>query len=136
MKYLVRLKSWKLSRDQSCGLKSRGYRHYNVLSTVKFHFIKIIWCFQAPHSWGQPSNLIIFLAMIIGSRVPGFEFPVINVFIHQLLISYHALKNPNIFTYMMITLISKKKLTHSIWQIQLCCPRSKWNMGEILAFLA
>ena len=25
-------------------------------------------------------------------------------------------------------------LTHSIWQIQLWCPRSKWNMGEILAF--
>ena len=30
----------------------------------------------------------------------------------------------------------KKALTHSIWQIQLWCPRSKWNMGEILAFLA
>ena len=27
-------------------------------------------------------------------------------------------------------------LTHSIWQIQLCCPWSKWNMGKILAFLA
>ena len=26
-------------------------------------------------------------------------------------------------------------LTHSIWQIQLWCPRSKWNMGQILAFL-
>ena len=26
-------------------------------------------------------------------------------------------------------------LTHSIWKIQLWCPRSKWNMGEILAFL-
>ena len=29
-----------------------------------------------------------------------------------------------------------KILTHSIRQIQLWCPRSKWNMGEILAFLA
>ena len=27
-------------------------------------------------------------------------------------------------------------LTHSIRQIQLLFPRSKWNMGEILAFLA
>ena len=27
-------------------------------------------------------------------------------------------------------------LTHRIWQIQLWCPRSKWNMGAILAFLA
>ena len=27
-------------------------------------------------------------------------------------------------------------LTHCIWQIQLWCPRSKWNMSEILAFLA
>ena len=27
-------------------------------------------------------------------------------------------------------------LTHRMWQIQLWCPRSKWNMGEILAFLA
>ena len=27
-------------------------------------------------------------------------------------------------------------LTDSIWQIQLWCPRSKLNMGEILAFLA
>ena len=26
-------------------------------------------------------------------------------------------------------------LTHSIWQIQLWCPQSKWNMGEILTFL-
>ena len=26
-------------------------------------------------------------------------------------------------------------LTDSIWQIQLWCPRSKWNMGEILALL-
>ena len=31
---------------------------YYVLSTVKFHFMIIIWCFQAPHSWRQPSNLI------------------------------------------------------------------------------
>ena len=31
---------------------------------------------------------------------------------------------------------SHKCLTHCIWQIQLWCPRSKWNMGEILAFLA
>ena len=29
-----------------------------------------------------------------------------------------------------------KDLTGSIQQIQLWCPRSKWNMGEILAFLA
>ena len=35
------------------------------------------------------------------------------------------------------SIFSKKTtLTHSIWQIQLWCPRSKWNMGEILAFLA
>ena len=27
-------------------------------------------------------------------------------------------------------------LTHSIWQIQLWFPRSKWNMAKILAFLA
>ena len=27
-------------------------------------------------------------------------------------------------------------LTHGIWQIKLWCTRSKWNMGEILAFLA
>ena len=27
-------------------------------------------------------------------------------------------------------------LTHRIWQIRPLCPRSKWNMGEILAFLA
>ena len=25
------------------------------------------------------------------------------------------------------------RLTHSIWQIQLWCPRSKWNMGEIFS---
>ena len=27
-------------------------------------------------------------------------------------------------------------LTHRIWQIRPLCPQSKWNMGEILAFLA
>ena len=27
-------------------------------------------------------------------------------------------------------------LTHRIWQIWPMCPRSNWNMGEILAFLA
>ena len=27
-------------------------------------------------------------------------------------------------------------LTHSIWQIRPLFPRSNWNMGEILAFLA
>ena len=27
-------------------------------------------------------------------------------------------------------------LTHRIWQIRPLCPRSKWNMDEILAFLA
>jgi len=32
--------------------------------------------------------------------------------------------------------LKQYSLTHSILQIQLCCPRSKWNMGEILAFLA
>ena len=32
--------------------------------------------------------------------------------------------------------VSLRSLTHSIWQIQLWCPGSKWNMGEILAFLA
>ena len=26
--------------------------------------------------------------------------------------------------------------THRIWQIRPLCPRSKWNMGEILAFLS
>ena len=26
-------------------------------------------------------------------------------------------------------------VTHRIWQIRPLCPRSKWNMGEILAFL-
>ena len=36
--------------------------------------------------------------------------------------------------YFMQTL--ERCLTHSIWQIQLWCPRSKWNIGEILAFLA
>ena len=82
--------------ETSLAVSNLGYRHYNVLSTVKFHFIKIIWCFQAPHSWGQPSNLIIFLAMIIGSRYTLLEFQGLNscyqCFIHQLLISYHALK--------------------------------------------
>ena len=29
-----------------------------------------------------------------------------------------------------------RTLTHRIWQIQTLSPRSKWNMGEILAFLA
>ena len=31
---------------------------------------------------------------------------------------------------------TKSPLTGCIRQIQLWCPRSKWNMGEILAFLA
>ena len=47
---------------------------------------------------------------------------------------------PNTYVTMCNSVFQRKTnqglLTHSIWQIHIWCPRSKWNMGEILAFLA
>ena len=54
---------------------------------------------------------------------------------HNLLLSTPCSLTP-FATQNSLLLTTPCSLTHRIWQIQLWCPRSKWNMGEILAFLA
>ena len=120
--YLARLKPQKLPRDETSLLVSNlGCGHYYVLLTVKFHFIEnllpnsiktiIIWCFQAPHSWGQPYNLIIFFALIIGYRSTSLKFkgwnPCDQRFYTSIACFVSCFKK---YIHMMITFISKKKL--------------------------
>ena len=87
--------------------------------------------FYLPRFFFSNEHLILFYRQLTiqNSNFPELFFEKIYIYL------FDWLKNFNV-TKIIISTNQSLLLTHCIWQIQLWCPRSKWNMGEILAFLA
>ena len=112
------------------------YTEYTGLKTGQYHLCavqcfgqKLGWwhpvctvCCTIQRSIGQHKDLLIYGRITIDPR----SFYKIKTFCWPLGHTLRWFLGPPPFII----------LTHSIWQIQLWWPRSKWNMGEILAFLA